>query len=234
MISTIAASKRSYSPARKSAAKLSHRKKRLGRVTIASGTKSRSGGAVAKTPVVQTFSVDPLGNVKTDGTVLGPAGAGYAEMFETADRQPIEPGCFVALDGSLVRKATAQDEEVLGVVTAKPMILGDASELHWNRMFLEDEWGRPLTDESGQRILNPEYDPNAVYVPRRQRPEWVSVGLLGKLTVRDDGSCRVNEYCWPNADGIASAAPRGFGFKVMKRIGPAQILILLGGVRVRR
>jgi hypothetical protein len=35
-----------------------------------------------------------------------------------------------------------------------------------------------------RRTVNPQYDPNIVYVPREDRPEWATVGLMGKLRVR--------------------------------------------------
>lgn len=35
-----------------------------------------------------------------------------------------------------------------------------------------------------RRKLNPEYDPNYEYVPRADRPEWDTVGLMGKLRLR--------------------------------------------------
>ena len=33
------------------------------------------------------------------------------------------------------------------------------------------------------RILNPDFDPEAIYIPRAQRPEWNVVGLLGQIRV---------------------------------------------------
>ena len=37
-----------------------------------------------------------------------------------------------------------------------------------------------------RRILNTDYDDTKVYVPRDKRQEWDTVGLLGKVRVRDD------------------------------------------------
>ncbi|GAA3324898.1 hypothetical protein GCM10020331_054600 [Ectobacillus funiculus] len=54
-----------------------------------------------------------------------------------------------------------------------------------------------------------------------KRPEWVAVGMLGKLLIRDDGTCKVNSYCQPNDDGIATASDKGY--RVMERTGPNQI-----------
>ncbi len=35
-----------------------------------------------------------------------------------------------------------------------------------------------------RRVLNPDFDPNRLYQPREERPEWSAVGLLGKLRLR--------------------------------------------------
>lgn len=35
-----------------------------------------------------------------------------------------------------------------------------------------------------RRKLNPAYDPAQEYVPREKRPEWVTIGLMGKLRIR--------------------------------------------------
>ena len=44
------------------------------------------------------------------------------------------------------------------------------------------------TDENGQpythRRLNPDYNPDTAYVSREDRPEWDTVGLMGKLRIR--------------------------------------------------
>lgn len=45
-------------------------------------------------------------------------------------------------------------------------------------------------DDSGEphmrRKLNPDYDPNVEYIPRENRPEWVTIGLMGKLRIYKD------------------------------------------------
>ncbi len=53
---------------------------------------------------------------------------------------------------------------------------------------------------------NPEYDNTQQYIERKDRPEWSAVGMLGVLSVRDDGTCVVNVYCKVNDGGIATAA----------------------------
>lgn len=43
-----------------------------------------------------------------------------------------------------------------------------------------DENGNPFT----HRKLNPDFNPDLEYIPRSERPEWDTVGLMGKLAVR--------------------------------------------------
>ncbi|MFD6211037.1 peptidase G2 autoproteolytic cleavage domain-containing protein [Peribacillus sp. NPDC060253] len=189
------------------------------------------------------------GNLYLDGVVLSPAAADYAEMFETVDRNPIDVGYFVTFDGAgdKIRKANAADQYILGVVSATPAMIADASDLRWHNLFEKDEWGRiqyhevvvpEMKNADGtvvqpeftktEPILNPEWDASKEYIPRLQRPEWVPVGLLGKLLVRDDGTCQPNGYCKPNNEGLATAADHGY--RVMKRTGPNQILVMLNSI----
>ncbi|MBU5443308.1 hypothetical protein KQI79_14860 [Paenibacillus sp. MSJ-34] len=179
--------------------------------------------------------------IAENGWVTG--AADYAEMFETCDGRPIDVGYFVTLEGSKIRKATASDIYILGITSATPGVVGDAAELSWKHKFMRDEWGRTIMreviypaeqDEYGvvikperkvrEAVVNPAFDPSREYIPRSQRPEWVAVGLLGKLLVRDDGTCPVNGYCRPNDQGIATNAVTGY--RVLERTGPNQILVL--------
>ena len=173
-------------------------------------------------------------------------GADYAELFETESGQPIEPGYFVTFSGTSdkIRIAQAYDEYVLGVVSRAPGFVAGGGELRWKNKFKTDEWGGMVyedvtvpdeTDDHGNVIvpshvetrpaLNPGYDPGRDYVPRDKRPEWVKVGLLGRLLVRDDGTLTAGGYCRPGMNGIAAAAHTGY--RVLKRTGPNQVMILL-------
>lgn len=62
----------------------------------------------------------------------------------------------------------------------------------------------------------PEYDPTQPYTGRMQRKEWSAVGMLGVLSVRDDGSCKVNGFCKLADGGIATASDTGY--RVVKRV----------------
>lgn len=184
------------------------------------------------------------GNLYLDGTVLAGSQADYAEMFETVDGNSIDFGYFVTLEEDRIRKATANDDYILGVVSANPAMIADASDLRWHNLFVKDEWGKvqyhevvvpEVKDGDGkviqpsfiktEPILNPEWDSSKEYIPRLQRAEWVPVGLVGKLLVRDDGTAQVNSYCKPNNEGIATAS--NTGYRVIKRTGPNQILVLV-------
>lgn len=184
------------------------------------------------------------GNLYLDGMILAGAQADYAEMFETVDGTSIDVGFFVTLEGDKIRKANANDDYILGVVSATPAMIADASDLRWHNLFVKDKWGRiqyhevvvqEVKDNEGRVIqpafiktepmLNPGWDSSQEYVPRLKRPEWVPVGLLGKLLVRDDGTARINGYCKPNNEGIATASITGY--RVLKRTGTNQVLVLV-------
>ena len=211
------------------------------------------------------------GNGRFDGGAdIG--NADYAEMFEWSDGNPNNEdrrGYSVVLVGEQIRPATSSDdpEDILGIISGNPGVLGDAAALNWNNRYLKDEFGTNITvdkeylvwnkgheyDESQPKIEvqlqygededqvetvmrhpkvpvaqpdpndknsldgcerwpiddidnttsipqyardnniraiykelvpNPDYDPNLVYVPRRDRQEWDAVGMLGKLTLR--------------------------------------------------
>jgi trimeric autotransporter adhesin len=183
------------------------------------------------------------GDMFVDGAFV-PGGADYAEMFETLDGNAIDVGYFVTTEGDKIRKATGDDMYVLGVTSATPGIIGDSGEMRWKGKFVTDEWGRiqhhevmiqAEKDKEGnvlipekkemQPMLNPEWDPQREYIPRKKRPEWVPVGMIGKVLVRDDGTCEVDGYCIQNDEGIATKASKGY--RVMKRTGENQVLVLI-------
>ncbi|MFE4132995.1 peptidase G2 autoproteolytic cleavage domain-containing protein [Peribacillus sp. YIM B13482] len=192
------------------------------------------------------------GNACFDGTVttasfITAAGAcDYAEMFETANGQSIDVGYFVTLNGEKIRKAHSNDDYILGITSSNPGILADTEDPACSK-YLLDEWNRPIfeditlpavTDHEGNTIveectevrkkINPDWDPEQPCNSRLERSEWVPVGLVGKLLVRDDGTAQVNGYCKPNDEGVATATENGY--RVMKRTGPNQVLVMLNSI----
>jgi len=179
-------------------------------------------------------------------------GADYAEMFEWIDRNrgnEDRRGYFVTLQGKYIRKANARDD-VLGVVSASPSLVGDTQSEEWRGRYLRDDWGQIIyrmqkvtreamesdpetktpqkvsrTTQEMLPALNPAYDPNREYRGRGQRPEWAPVGLLGKMIVRDDGTCRPGGYCRPNNRGIGTFSNEGY--KVLERVSADKVRILM-------
>ena len=165
-------------------------------------------------------------------------------MFETVDGKPIDVGFFVTpAEDKKIKKATSRDQFILGITSAAPSVRGNSAELSWQGKYLTDDWGRKryhevmlpaIIDKEGnviiperaeiQPLLNPYWNPDEKYIPRIDRPEWVSVGMLGQILIRDDGTCEVHGYCWPNEDGIATKAKKGYF--VLERTSTNQILVL--------
>lgn len=134
------------------------------------------------------FRITGDGQVLADGAFTG-GGADYAEYFEWADGNPggaDRRGVAVVLEGEKIRPARA-DEDPIGVVSARPSVLGDGDAGGWTGKYLRDDFGTCLRDESDSartRRLNPAFEAARAYVPRAERAEWAMVGLIGKLRLR--------------------------------------------------
>ena len=175
------------------------------------------------------------------------SGADYAEYFEWEDGNldcEDRVGYFVTLDGEKIRKANSTDDYILGVVSANATVIGDTASENWHKKYITDEFGRiqyeyvdvpAVIDDEGNEIeparqdyvpkINPEWDSSQEYIPREERSEWSAIGMMGKLLVRDDGTCQVNGYCKPNDNGIATSSENGY--RVMKRVSENIIQILV-------
>jgi hypothetical protein len=133
------------------------------------------------------FDLKGDGNAYADGSWTG-GGADYAEYFEWLDgniKNEDRRGYSVSLVGNKI-KIAEQGENIIGVISGNPSIVGDAAWNKWSGKHLKDDFGSYILDEDGNRTLNPDYDENAEYIPREQRPEWGVVGLMGKLRLRKD------------------------------------------------
>lgn len=177
--------------------------------------------------------------VTSEGKAIGKSafastGADYAEYFEWQDgntNNEDRVGYFVTFaDGKFIKKANEGDY-ILGIVSGMPCVIGNNDEC-WRGQYEMDYFGRfiyekqkyidPETGEEKECTfykVNPEYDPSKPYEHREQRPEWSAVGIVGVLSVRDDGTCEVNGYCKCSSDGIATACERGLDtFRVIERV----------------
>ena len=131
------------------------------------------------------FYIRGDGNAFADGSWSG-GGADYAEYFEWSDgntEAEDRRGISVVLDGDKIREAVA-GEEPIGVISGNPSVVGDADVDRWKGKYLRDDYGSYVLDEDGYRQLNPDYDSSVEYVQREDRPEWDTVGLMGKLRIR--------------------------------------------------
>jgi hypothetical protein len=189
--------------------------------------------------------------IRADGKCMGTSsfgssGADYAEYFEWQDgnkNSEDRRGLFVTLDGDKIRLANANDDYILGVISANPSVVGDVQSENWHGMYKKDVFGQPLTetvevpentdDKTGEVIpahtitrlvVNPDYNPDEEYTSREFRKEWACVGLMGKLIIVDDGTCVVNGYCKVADGGKATKADTGY--RVMKRLDDTHIQIL--------
>lgn len=172
--------------------------------------------------------------VTAAGEVMGTqaysaTGADFAECFEWFDGNPDNEdrrGLFVTLDGEKIRLATAEDDYILGIVSAAPTVIGDAATDDWQGKYVTDAFGAKVL-VNGAWQLSDSFDETQDdnYVSRLKRPEWAAVGLVGKLVVVDDGTCVANGYCKPSKDGVATAT--NTGYRVMSRIDESHVKILL-------
>lgn len=187
------------------------------------------------------------------------SGADYAEYFQWQDRNVNNEdrvGLFVTLDGEEIKIANPDDNYILGIVSARPSVVGDVYDDQWKDMYLTDVFGREILEEidvpaeiieapdpdnpqntitkvikeAHREIapkLNPNYNGNEKYIPRSKRPEWSAVGMLGKLVVVDDGTCQVNGWCKVGEGGIATKSRARTNYRVMARLDDTHIKILV-------
>lgn len=173
-------------------------------------------------------------------------GCDYAEYFEWLDSNPDNEdrrGYFVTLDGEKIKIAEPGDY-ILGIISGHPAVIGNGDE-DWMGRYILDDFGEfiyedyeyeteepeeVIDEETGEVTIqmktvkrtckkykeNPDYDPSIAYVQREDRPEWDAVGMVGVLSVRDDGTCQVNGYCKVAAGGTATASDSGY--RVIKRV----------------
>ncbi len=182
--------------------------------------------------------------------------AEYFEWLDGNTKKEDRTGLFVTLDGEKIRIATPDDDYILGIVSACPSIVGNAQDDQWGNMYEKDVFGREITEEidvpdkviempdpeNSERTitqviceahkeivpkLNIEYDNTQKYIPRSERPEWDTIGMLGKLVTVDDGSCEVNGWCKVGKGGVATKSEKRTKFRVISRLDKNHIRVLI-------
>lgn len=185
-------------------------------------------------------------------------GADYAEYFEWSDgniKNEDRVGFIVTLEGDKIRKALSNDAYILGIISVNPSVIGDSHQEDWQAKYVTDEWGRiqyhyvdveyeetiSVNDEDGSHnhtvtktrqdyvpILNPQWNNNEEYIPREKRKEWSPVGLMGKLLVRDDGTCEVNSYAKVGAEeGVLTSSNERTDMRVIERVASNIIRVFI-------
>lgn len=165
------------------------------------------------------------GNVYAKGS-YNTMSADYADLFEWVDGNPENEdrrGYLVSLDGDKI--IPAHGDEIYGIISANPSVIGN-NPLEWHGKYKKDVFGCMILDDNGEPIISDDYDPEKVYVPRSQRPEWSPLGLVGRLIIIDNGSCKPNGYVSArNGIGTASLSPTNI--RVLKRIDDKHVEVLL-------
>ena len=198
------------------------------------------------------FRVNYNGTIYATNSTIA-TGADYAEYFEWSDGNPDgedRVGLFVTFDEQdpeKIKIASAGDY-ILGIVSGHPNTIGNGDE-DWRGRYILDDFGRYIEetyeyeeiwqDKDGVKHTktregirykeNPDYDPDELYIPREERPEWSAIGMVGVLSVYDDGTCQVNGYCRCGENGIATLVEtRTFDtYRVIQRISDNIIKVVI-------
>jgi hypothetical protein len=182
------------------------------------------------------FDLRGDGRISSDIAATTPAD--YAEYFNTLDPLGIEYGYAVQISndtGGLIEVATS-GENIIGFVSAAPAMIADAAWANWHDRWIKDDFGAYILNERGERTVNPVYNSGLEYTPREDRPEWVAVGLLGKIWVRSYGELMMpGDYACLGVSGMLIKAdvndsPRwpviasGLSFDITKGYGTVRVL----------
>ena len=133
------------------------------------------------------------GAVHADGSYSS-SGGDYAEMFEWKDGNTSNEdrvGKTVVLDGNQIRLSTDSDSQssIIGVVSARPVILGDAQSEKWKDKFETDDYGRYIYEEYTQTEWAEEASDGAKNLKTYQTdkiPSDVTVPKDAKVTSKDE------------------------------------------------
>ena len=222
-------------------------------VSSTSGSAFVIGNGTSASAKSNCFRVQYNGQVFGKGAYSS-SGADYAELFEWADGNESAQdrrGKFVALQGTKIHIANSFDDNIIGIISHKPSVMGNNHSETWANMYLTDMWGEEKTErkiipatyreekqedgsikkiqiteayEDDVPIINPAYDPSKKYIPRHERKEWGIVGMLGQLIAEDDGSCEPGGFCRCSEGGVATKSDAGY--YVMERLDTHYIRIL--------
>ena len=189
---------------------------------------------------------DPFGTPDTQHHLRGDGGlfsdlaaatpADYAEYFECAHPSGIPAGYPVSINSQGKIRVATRSSHVIGFVSDAPAYIADAAWSRWHDKYLKNDFGGRVLDAEGNRVLNPVWNSGLKYVSREDRPEWVTVGLVGKLWVRHYGEVvRPGDYVAVGISGMLHKATneavkwlvieRGRPFNDRKGYGTTRVLL---------
>lgn len=100
-----------------------------------------------------------------------------------------------------------------------------------------DSYDPEIQTELGQSIVpkpctvpSEKYDIERDYESRKYRPEWSPISLVGKVFVRDDGTCVAGKRCAVKEGGVATLAQPGTTtktYRVLSRSSPSVVRIFI-------
>lgn len=188
---------------------------------------------------------DPFGTPDTQHILRGDGGlfsdiaaatpADYAEYFECANPSGVPAGYPVSIDPQGKIRVATRNSHVIGFVSAAPAYIADAAWGRWQGKYLKDDFGGRVLDRDGNRVISQAWNSGLQYVSREDRPEWVTVGLVGKLWTRHYGEVvRPGDYVAVGVSGMLHKATneavqwlvieRGRPFNDQKGYGTTRIL----------
>lgn len=156
----------------------------------------------------------------------GTAGGDYAECFEWSDENAENEdriGYLVALEGNRIKYANGDD--ILGIISGTASVIGDLAP-EWNNKYLKDKWGRYILDNKGNKIINTGYDETMNYLDRSCRSEWGTVGLVGKVICRSDGTLNVGDYVQA-LNGIGTKSSSKTNIRVIEKIDDETVKVFI-------
>lgn len=134
------------------------------------------------------FSVLENGDVHTKlGGTYVTGGADFQEYFEHIKPIRLPIGTTVKITENGLFRVAVKGDIPDGVVSRRGGVLGNSDSGHWVKKFvIDDDTGKIKLDKDGKLMVSKEFDPSRKYIPRSERPEWHTIGLVGQCEVLND------------------------------------------------
>lgn len=175
-------------------------------------------------------TVDATTRISADriyGTIICES-ADWAEYFEWNDGNEYNEdrrGLAVTLNKDGKIQLANKGDHIIGVVSSKPLVTGDDYDSYWHGKYKKDIYGNFILDDTGSKILSEKFNEKLEYIPRKDRREWSPIALLGKVVLRDNGSCKVSGYASVFKDGVVMESDSGL--LVINRLDSDHVIVLL-------